>query len=273
MLVLVVLTAIGVLGAALAFNARTGSLERWFVYFPTGDVRATPADAGLGYEEVALVASDGVRIEGWFVPGPQPVTWLWFHGNAGNVGDRVQLIRELHEAVGASIFIVSYRGYGRSGGSPSEEGFYRDAQAALDYLLSRPDVDTRRIVYFGRSIGSAVAVQLAARREPLALVLEAPFPSLSWLARQVYPWLPVSRFLHEEYDVEGAARRVSAPALILQGERDEIVPLSGARAVVAALAGEVELVVVPGAGHNDVPRVAGAEYYRWIAAFLERVER
>lgn len=258
---------------AVVVNALTGSLERPFIYFPSGDVRATPADVGLDYEEVELVTADGVAIRGWFVPGPSPITWLWFHGNAGNVGGRVDLIRDLHDAVGVSIFIVSYRGYGDSDGSPSEEGLYRDAQAALEYLRARQDVEPERIVYFGRSIGSAVAVDLASREPPFALVLEASFPSLRWLARRVYPWLPVWPFLYERYEVETKARGITAPALVIHGDRDEIAPTSGGRAVAGALGGAVELVVVPEAGHNDLPRVAGADYYRWISDFLERAER
>jgi hypothetical protein len=264
---------VAIAAIAVALNALTGSLERPFIYFPSGGVRATPADAGLDYEEVEFVTADAVAIRGWFVPGPSRTTWLWFHGNAGNLGDRVDLIRELHDAVGVSIFIVSYRGYGDSEGSPSEQGLYRDAQAALEYLRSRADVDPELVVYFGRSIGSAVAVDLASREPPFALVLEASFPSLRWLARRVYPWLPVWPFLHEEYEVEAKARSIFAPTLVIHGDRDEIAPVSGGRAVAAALSGEVGLVVVPEAGHNDLPRVAGADYYRWISAFLERAER
>lgn len=273
LLVLATFAAVAAIGAVLVVNLLTGIVECPFIYFPSSDVRATPADVGLAYEEVPLVTADRVPIHGWFVPGSGPTTWLWFHGNAGSIGDRVHLIRELHDAVGASIFIVSYRGYGRSQGRPSEDGIYRDADAALEHLRSRPDVDPGKIVYFGRSIGSAVAVHLASRQPPLALVIEAPFPSLNWLARQVYPWLPVRPFLHGKYDVAATAPNVMAPTLVIHGERDEIVPVAGARAVAAALAGETELMIVPEARHNDVPRVAGAEYYRRIVAFLERAQR
>ncbi len=268
---------VALLVSVVVLNAATGAIERPLIYFPSGAVDRTPADVGLEYEQVDLVTADGVVIEGWFVPGTDEthsrISWLWFHGNAGNIGDRVDLIRELHDAVGVSIFIVSYRGYGRSSGSPTEQGLYRDARAALEYLRSRPDVDPERIVYFGRSIGSAVAVDLASSEPPFALVIEGSFPSLRWLARQVYPWLPVWPFLHERYEVEAKARAIAAPALVIHGDRDEITPTSGGRTVAAALGGEVELVIVPGAGHNDLPTVAGADYYRWIDSFLERVER
>lgn len=268
-----VLLGVGSIVGALLLNARTGVIERALVYYPSSAVHSTPADVGLAFEEVTLVASDGVRLQGWFVPGSRPVTWLWFTGNAGNIADRVHQIRALHDEVGASIFILSYRGYGRSEGRPSEAGLYRDAEAALAYLQSRPDVRPDRIVYFGRSVGTAIAVELAVRHPPHALILEAPFPSLRWLAQQIYPWLPVGRFLHQGFRTEEKARLIDAPALVIHGDRDEIVPVAGGRAVAEALAGDVDLYIVPGARHNDVPHVAGDVYYQTVIAFLDRLDR
>lgn len=266
------LLAAVVIGALVAWNARTGVIERSFLYFPTRTLDATPADAGMPYEDVTFVTTDGLRLHGWYVPGSGAVTVLWFHGNAGNIGTRVPWLHDLHRATGFAIFLFDYRGYGRSEGRPSEAGLYRDADAALAHLHADPRVDPDRVVYLGRSLGSAIAIELATRRPPLALVLEAPFPSLRWLADQVYPWLPVTRWLHERYETATLAPRVDAPALIVHGERDEIVPVDGSRLVADALGGAVERYVVPGAGHNDVPTVAGDEYYRRLRDFVARAE-
>jgi pimeloyl-ACP methyl ester carboxylesterase len=198
------------------------------------------------------------------------VTVLWFHGNAGNIGSRVAWLRDLHAATGYSILLFDYRGYGWSDGRSSEAGLYRDAEAVLAHLRSDARVDPERIVYFGRSLGSAVAVELATRHPPMALVIETPFPSLRWLAHEVYPWLPVTRWLHESYDSEARAQRIDAPALVIHGARDEVAPVDGARRVADAFAGEVELYVVPGARHNDIPAVAGEAYYRRLVSFVER---
>lgn len=260
--------AVVALAAFVTWNARTGAIERAFIYFPERSLMATPADVGIAYEDVTLRAADGVRLHGWFVPGSQPVAVLWLHGNAGNIGTRVPWIRDLHRATGFAILIVDYRGYGRSEGTPSEAGLYRDAEAALAYLRAEPRVDPDRIVYFGRSLGSAVAVELAAREPPMALVIESPFPSLRWLADAVYPWLPLTRWLHDRYETERRARAVTAPALVIHGERDEIVPLEGAQRVADALASDVQLFVVPGAGHNDIPAVGGDAYYARLADFI-----
>lgn len=266
----IALAVIAAILALLAWNARTGRIERAFLYFPVRTLVATPADAGLVYEDVFFEAENGPTLHGWFIPGSQPVTVLWFHGNAGNIGSRVPWIRELHAATGYSIFVFDYRGYGRSEGQPSEHGLYRDAAAALAHVRADARVERDRIVYFGRSLGSAVAVELATRHPPLALVLETPFPSLRWLAHEVYPWLPVARWLHERYGTEQRARQIDVPSLVIHGERDEIMSVEGSRRVAGALAGAVELYIVPGAHHNDIPTVAGAGYYRRLIAFVDR---
>ena len=165
--------------------------ERKFVFFPTAVIELTPSDAGLEFEDVYFVTDDGIRLNGWYVPAPRPesdisgstnstnytdtpassndlgsadtpeVTILWFHGNGGNIGHRVGDLALISRRLGVNSFIFDYRGYGRSEGKPSESGVYRDARAALDYLSSRSDVDPEGIVFFGRSLGTAVAVELA----------------------------------------------------------------------------------------------------------------
>jgi pimeloyl-ACP methyl ester carboxylesterase len=127
-------------------------------------------------------------LHGWFVPGDRGVTWLWFHGNAGNISHRLENLALLHENLGFSVFLFDYRGYGKSQGKPTEKGVYLDAEAALDYLYSRKDVNRQSIVYFGRSLGTAVAVEMAARHPPDGLILESAFPSISFMARRLYPF-------------------------------------------------------------------------------------
>ena len=137
----------------VGFVARqTNLLDRYFLYFPEREIFLTPGNVGLVYEDVFISTSDGVKLHGWFVPGKSDLTLLWFHGNAGNISRRVDNIALLHERLGANIFIIDYRGYGRSEGSPSEQGLYLDAEAAIDYLRSREDVKDDRLVLFGRSL-------------------------------------------------------------------------------------------------------------------------
>ena len=254
----------------------TGVLDRFLLYFPDSALTATPADVGLAYEDVTFPAGDGVRLHGWFVPGRSDVTWLWFHGNAGNIGNRVDNLKQLHDRLGVGVFLFDYRGYGRSEGSPSERGLYLDADGALAYLGSRDDVRSDRIVYFGRSLGGAVAVDLASRQVPHGLILESPLPSVELVARKAYPVVPsavVRRFVRGRYDALSKIGTISAPVLVLHGDRDEIMPLEGARQLFEAAPGPKQFHVIPGAGHNDTYVVGGEPYFAVLRTFVERLVR
>ena len=194
------------------------------VFFPQRGLDATPADWGMPYEDVSVETADGVRLHGWYIPQPgaQRVV-LFFHGNAGNIshrGESVAIFREL----GLNVFIPDYRGYGLSQGSPSEAGLYRDAAAAWDYLVEVRGVSRENIVLFGRSLGGAVAAELASRVQPAGLILESTLSSARDFARSVFPLL--SRVLVVRYDFNSAARlaQVHCPVLVLHSPDDEIMP-------------------------------------------------
>ena len=257
--------------AALAGAFRLFTLERYFVYFPSREVTADPSAYGMAFEDVTISASDGTSIHGWFIPGRTDVTMLWFHGNAGNIANRLDNLRKLHDAVGANVFIIDYRGYGRSDGSPSENGTYLDAAAALDYLVSRPDVRPDRIVYFGRSLGAAVAVELAMHRAPYGLALETPFPSIRSMAREAYPFLPLGPLLTMRYDTTSKLGRVTSPVLVMHGDSDTIVPIALGRRVFEAANEPKEFYVIPGAGHNDTYVAGGQEYFARLRAWLDKI--
>ena len=258
------------LAAGLLFvGIRSGVIERSFIYFPDRQLIGDPADYGLPFDDVSFTADDGVQLHGWFVPGESDVTWLWFHGNAGNISHRLENLRLLHDELGVAVFLFDYRGYGRSRGTPSEEGTYRDAEAALAYVLSRPDVDPQRIVYFGRSLGAGVAVELATRQPPFALILESPVPSIADLAKRHYPFLPVSALLRTKYDSLSKIGNVRAPLLVLHGDRDEVVPFEGGRKLFEAAGEPKRFYTISGAGHNDTYVVGGREYFSVLREFVE----
>ena len=262
------------LAVALVFvGIRSGVIERYFIYFPERDLAANPSHFGLAFEEVSFTASDGVQLHGWFVPGEKGVAWLWFHGNAGNISHRLENLKLLHDELGVSVFLFDYRGYGRSQGTPSEEGIYRDAEAALAYLDSREDIDPERIVFFGRSLGAGVAVELATRYCPYGLILESPFPSIRYMARRAYPFLPVWPFLRTRYDSLAKIGKVQAPVLVLHGDRDDIVPLEGATRLFQKANEPKEFYTIRGAGHNDTYVVGSKEYFSALRHFVENLAR
>ncbi|MEW6441699.1 MAG: alpha/beta hydrolase [bacterium] len=245
-----------------------GFFERRLIYYPTRVLEATPSAVGLEYEDLAIRTADGLRLHGWFVPGAGAGwTLLFLHGNAGNIGDRVENLRLLHD-LGLQVCIIDYRGYGRSEGSPTEEGLYRDADAAYSWLLARADVDPERIVVFGRSLGAAVAVDLCARVGCRRLILEGAFPSAAEMARAILPLPMLDRLLPERFAAAEKIPNVRAPLLQFHGARDEVVPFElGVRLFEAAHPPKA-FVPVPGAGHNDVWIVGGQAYADRIRTFL-----
>jgi hypothetical protein len=229
-----------------------------FIYIPTRALDGTPAALGLRFEEVSFRAEDGVALHGWHVPAaPEAFTVLLLHGNAGNISHRLDKVAAFSGA-GLAVLIVDYRGYGRSEGTPGEEGLFRDARAAWRHLTEERGTPPGQVIVYGESLGCAPALRLAAalQREgaaPAALVLEAPFSSAAEMSRLVLPWLPVAWLLRSRFDNLSLAAQVTVPALVLVGEEDEVVPASMGRRIHAALGSSSKaLHVEPGAGHNDL---------------------
>ncbi|WP_373054642.1 alpha/beta hydrolase, partial [Thioalkalivibrio sp.] len=239
--------------AGLGYGLMTGLIfltqDRLF-YLPSSNVTSTPERIGLDYEDVELVSGDGVRLHGWFLPGPEgdsPVL-LFLHGNAGNIGHRLHSLQQFHE-LGLAVLIIDYRGYGRSAGRPDEAGTYADARAAWQYLTEERSIPAEAIVVFGRSLGAAVAAELATGVEPAAVILESAFTSAADLGARHYPWLPVRALLRHEYDTLGRIDAITAPILFAHSPQDEIVPFEQAERLHAA-AGDARLLEMQG-GHND----------------------
>lgn len=270
-----ILTLLGaVAGAGLALAALLWLLQPYLLFQPGiagQSVDRTPAAAGLAYEDVRLRTADGVRIAGWYVAGPReaaPVV-LFLHGNAGNIGHRLESIEQFHRA-GAAVLIVDYRGYGNSEGRPSERGTYADARAAWRWLTRERGVPPRRIVVFGRSLGGAVAARLAGETRPAGLIVEATFTSLPELAADLYPWLPARWLTRYAYDAARYLEEVECPVMVAHARADEIVPFAHARRLAAIRPPVVELVELDG-GHNDAFLASQPRYTRTLASFLRRV--
>ena len=265
--VVVLVAAYAILGVVAR---TTGVIDRYFIFFPERTVSRDPGDRGLEFEDVYFTASDGVRLNGWLVPGRSDTTLLWLHGNAGNIANRVENIAELHNALGVNVFIFDYRGYGRSEGTPTEKGTYLDATAALEYLHSRGDVDPAQLVLFGRSLGCAVASELASQVSVQGVILESPFTSIQAMAKHAYPLLPgIGSFVGTRYDTLSKVGGIGAPVFVLHGDRDDIAPFDMGVAVFEAASSPKRFYRIEGAGHNDTNAVGGDPYYRALGEFLD----
>ena len=254
-----------------AILALTLIFERRFIYYPERDHEATPTQMGLPGEDVALVAEDGVRLHGWYLPVKDArLTVLFNHGNAGNISHRLDRALLLQAKLQASVLLYDYRGYGKSEGSPDEEGTYRDARAAHRFLVEEKKVAPAALVIMGESLGSAVALDLALAKPAAGLVLEAPFTSVPDMVRTT-PLFALAPLVRTRYDNLGKVARLERPLLVLHGDRDEVVPFRLGRRLFEAARQPKTFVAVPGAGHNDVFLIGGDAYWRAIADFLSRL--
>lgn len=200
--------------------------QKSLIYFPTKPYFITPDRVGLEYESIRFSSSDQKSLMGWFVPGGEESTVvLFFHGNAGNISDRVDTVR-LWNQQGVSGFFVDYRGYGKSEGSPDEEGTYLDAQAAWDYLVNERGISPGRIFIHGRSLGGPIAAWLASRNPVGGLILESTFTSLPELGQSLYPLIPVKLLARIKYPTLKYLEESTCPVLIIHSKDDEVVPVS-----------------------------------------------
>ena len=223
----------------------------------------------LGAEDVWLLTSDGVRLHAWWVMSPQAsLVTLYLHGNAGNITHRFLPIREI-TAAGSSVLMLDYRGYGKSEGSPSEHGLYADADAAYLYLLDH-GYSARHIVLQGESLGTAVAVDLASRKECGGVVLEAAFTSGRDVANTVLP--VIGLLLFRGFDSKSKIANVRAPLLFFHGDRDEIIPLKLGRSLFEVAPEPKYFIEISGAGHNDLVETAGSSYRERLHEFYGHLQ-
>lgn len=251
------------IAAAVGYSALLAGMYFWqrgLMYFPE-TVRTAPAAAGFAQsEEVILDTADGEKIIAWHLPAAtgKPII-LYFHGNAGSLRLRADRFRKL-TADGTGLLGVSYRGYGGSTGSPSEAGLLKDAEAAYAFVAARYPAE--RIVAFGESLGTAVAVALAAERPIGKLVLDAPYTAAVDLAASVYPFVPVRLLMRDQFRAHEYIGRVAVPILVLHGELDRIIPIVFAERLFALITGPKEFVRFPRGTHMDLDSHGAQEAIR-----------
>ncbi|HEX6316813.1 MAG TPA: alpha/beta hydrolase [Gemmatimonadaceae bacterium] len=249
--------------------------QRRMIYFPFGQAASAERSGLPGAENVSFTTDDGVTLHGWFVPAasiPARFTVLMFNGNAGHRGHRAPLAGALARH-GIATLLFDYRGYGGNSGRPSENGLALDARAARQYLWTRTDVDSTRTVYFGESLGAAVALRLATESPPFALVLRSPFTSLADMGRLHYPMLPVRLMLRDHYLSLERAPALTCPTLVIAGERDSIIPIENSRRLFDAIAAPKRFVAIPRADHNDEALFDGDQLLQSLLEFLASLER
>lgn len=242
-------------------------VERNFIFFPARSLAFSPRAWEMDYEDVYFTTSDGVKLHAWLISaGDDAPLVLWFHGNAGNIADRLENAKFLFER-GLSLFMVDYRGYGGSEGEPSEKGIYEDGQAAYDFLASR-GVEPGGMIVFGRSLGSSVAVYVASQNECAGVILESAFTNMADMARRHYPIIPGTGGFKRKFNSTERVGSIESPILFIHGDKDEIVPYELGRELFDAAVSEKEFYTIRGAHHNDTYYVGGKEYFDRFEKFV-----
>ena len=247
-------------------------MQRRLIYFPDTRTPGVAAAVLPGAEDAVLTTADGLELAAWYLPPATDASRavvIVFNGNAGNRADRAPLAAALART-GLGVLLFDYRGYGGNSGAPTEDGLAADARAARAYLINRPEVDAGRIVYFGESLGAAVAVALAAEHPPAALVLRSPFASMAEIARVHYPFVPAGLLLMDRYPSIDTIANVAAPVLIIAGEADRVVPPEQSRRLFDFAAEPKQFVLIAGADHNDPVLFGGALLIAATVDFLRR---
>jgi len=266
------LVAIAAVAAALAVVPMfVQRLVESMVFQPSPGADLAPEALGIEAEDVRLESEDGVRLHAFFLPARPGVTRaiLFLHGNAGNASHRLPNAAMLGQ-LGAHVMLLEYRGYGLSDGTPSEAGVYADARAGLAHLLEARGIPETRIVLFGRSLGGAVAVDLAQDRALAGVILESTFTSLPDMVRRL-AWPIGALVVRSGFDSIDKIGRVRAPLLFFHGDRDSIVPHDLGVRLHEAAPEPKAFETIAGAGHNDTVEIGGRGYFARIRRFLDEV--
>lgn len=242
-------------------------VENFFIFFPQSHFDFKPEALRLPYKEAFFNTEDGERLHGWFFASEKdgPVI-LHFHGNAGNISHRLDLVQPFQRK-GFSVFLVDYRGFGKSSGRPSEQGLYRDGLAAWAYLVEKENIAPERIVIHGHSIGGAVAIEVALQKKVRGVILESAFTSTKNMAETMPLFALFAPVFPAHYNNLEKIHRLRAPKLIVHGESDEIVPFSMGKKLFEAATDPKSFYPVKDAGHNDVFVVGGERYFEVFAEF------
>jgi fermentation-respiration switch protein FrsA (DUF1100 family) len=263
------------IGVYAAISIYIYSMQAALIYYPNMPGRnlvATPENIGLTYQDVEFFTDDSIKLHGWFIPhNNAKETVLFFHGNAGNISHRLDSI-EIFNRLELNVFIIDYRGYGRSEGKITEKGTYRDAEAAWNYLNKTRDIDGQQIIIFGRSLGASIASWLASKHTPAALIIESGFTSVPSMGQRFYPFLPIRWLTHFKYDTKQYVKNISCPVLVAHSKNDEIIPYDEGREIFDAAAEPKQFLEMRG-GHNDGFIVSGSTYVEGLRSFINGITK
>jgi pimeloyl-ACP methyl ester carboxylesterase len=267
-LLLILLTGVAVYVLLIAYVYVFQARLIFFPNVPGRTLSATPSQIGLKFEDVRITTADRVDLHGWYVAAPAGApAVLLCHGNAGNIAHRLDWL-EIFCGMGFAMLLFDYRGFGRSSGTPTEQGTYLDAQAAWDYLTNAKGFSPRRIVIVGESLGGPIAAHLAKDATPGALILVSTFTSVPDLARTLYGFLPVRLLARFRYPTAAYVAQVRVPTLVVHSRDDEMIPFPHGEELRRRASGPAQLLEIFG-DHNAAFMLSGPKLTQGMRSFLE----
>lgn len=264
MIKILIIIASSLIAIKIGVHFLTNSL----LYWPSKILESTPDEFGLLYEDIKFFSSNGSRLHGLFFPAKDAkVTIILFHGNGENIGDRLDFVKELVD-LSINVFYFDYQGYGKSEGKPGEKDIYDDAMAAYNLVKIRDDVDPDFIVLFGRSLGGAVAIDLATKVKCYRLITDSTFSSLREVGKKRFPYTPIFLFTPNKYNNSRKISLLNVPVLIIHGTEDETIPFYHGEILYKRANEPKEFYIIEGAGHNNTYLINSSEYFEKIAKFV-----
>jgi len=261
-----------VVGLYLLFAALVYFGQNRLIFLPSRTIEVTPDQVGLAYDDITVNVAPDEKIHAWyFRAGPENHagrTVLFCHGNAGNMSHRLQTVQFFLD-LGTDVLLFDYRGYGRSEGTSTEDNVYADALAAYRWLTVERAVAPESVVLFGRSMGGAVAIDLASRVTCGGVIVESAFTSAVDMGRKLYPFMPIRLLARVSFDSRSKIRRLSCPVLVAHSPQDEIVPYEMGRALYDAADSRKRFVDLEG-GHNDLTSLDNDLYRNALKEFLRQ---
>lgn len=244
-------------------------LQSKMVYVPTRELYRTPKNIDLDYDEIRLITADGVNLSAWYIPASNSRGAVLFcHGNAGNISHRLDSIRIFHE-LDLDVLIFDYRGYGQSDGNPSEKGTYLDVQSSWDYLVKSKKIPPHKIILFGRSLGGAVATEMAIRNNAGVLIVESGFISVPALATRYFPFFPVRYISRFNYSTIDKVDKIGIPKLFIHSRDDDIIPYHHGKALYEKAAHPKDFLEIQG-DHNEGFLLSGNHYIEGLDNFISK---
>ena len=238
------------------------------IFFPLKDINSTPNDWGLSFEPVSLRLKDNTKVSAWYIPHPQALkTVLFFHGNGGNMSHRASSVSVFHQ-LKLNVLIIDYPGYGESEGVPTESGLYQSADAAWHYLINAKKFKTENIIIFGRSLGGAVAVDLASRVNAAAVIVESTFTSAHDMADIIFPVLSRFLVLRYSFDSMSKIKNISSPLLVIHSPDDEMIPFTLGEKLFTHANANKQFLKIAG-GHNDGFIKSMSSYQKTLKQFIQ----